>query len=621
MQPANEAGDNEAGTAEQAPAVEQSAVASEYAEMEVQQDSGQEGNVDIDAIALDILKGTYGNDPNRRGAVAAKFGEDAAAKAQARVNELVQQHGSVEAARQALEAAASQPVATEGQPQGEQAQEEQAQQQQKPQQPRGGWVKINGKDVYLEGRAYESWMRKQEAEKPSWQKSLGDAFGAYFANYMGGGMDPSGVSASNRRQAEISERMAADRQKAAQRNMQIANRNPVDEANKLAASQAAQENAQKVNNLGNASAGAAALARGTAKADYQSQIARSDEQATQGTENQALAGELRGTAEQARAEAKQRDYVARDTARDNLARARISLAGRNESTGEEEEEDETKPVEEEKKEEEPVVREEKKEEEPVVKEEKKEEEPVVKEEPVKREDETKPVEEEKKEEEPVVEEEPVKEEEPVVEESSAGGGGRKPTEDYGTRDQLMAKHGRDGEFVDNLSALKYNDIGGGLYEKDGRKYMRSEVIGPYGNERGMGHQMWYYWPVGAGGVPKSAEQEETDRITQTAVKALSKDPTSENWEQNGGEESKKSRAGKQETLPRSVMAGKYDINGTAYYCLQSDLDKGVPPSERTWYVVITPNLANKKSRYEIVDLEDDVLKQIEAIDAGNKERR
>ena len=201
---------------------------------------------------------------------------------------------------------------------------------------RSGWVKVNGEDVYLTGKKYEDWVRKEEEEnQPNYARTLGGAFGAYFSNFMNGGIDPSGVSTSDRAMAEISERMAADRQRAAQQNMQIANRNYVDEANRLAAAQAAQKNAQVVSNIGNASAGAAALARGTEEADYQAQQARADEQRAQGVENQMRAGELRGTAEQARLEAKQRDWRARDLAKENRERQLLAMARGRKSTGEE----------------------------------------------------------------------------------------------------------------------------------------------------------------------------------------------------------------------------------------------------------------------------------------------
>lgn len=140
-----------------------------------------------------------------------------------------------------------------------------------------------------------------------------------------GGLDPSGISASNRRIADIQERGAADYQKAAQANMQAANRNYVDEANKLAAGQAAQKNAQKVRNMGNASAGAAALARGTEEADYNAQQQRSDQQREQGVRNKDYENRMRQNAEASRAAAKQRDYTARDRANRNALSDYVSM--------------------------------------------------------------------------------------------------------------------------------------------------------------------------------------------------------------------------------------------------------------------------------------------------------
>ena len=89
----------------------------------------------------------------------------------------------------------------------------------------------------------------------------------YLASRTPGGTSQEPNSIHLRRQSEMHDKQAGDEQKNAQQNFQVANRNYRVEAEKNAASQAAAENAQKVNNMGNASAGAAALERIVEKAD------------------------------------------------------------------------------------------------------------------------------------------------------------------------------------------------------------------------------------------------------------------------------------------------------------------------------------------------------------------
>lgn len=299
-----------------------------------QEESAVVGRSELENLqaAKDVIEGKYGNQPDRQPAL------EAAGYSYADVQGLVNQYANDPAALDDAIARAAAQQQPQRQPQAQQQPQPQAQAQQ-PQRERAGWVTVNGKQVYLKGEAYEAYIRKKEQERPHWAQTLGDAFGFYMASSRRNGVDPSGVSASNRRQAEISEQMAQNYQRAAQQNFQIANRNYVDEANRLAMAQAEQRNRQEVMNKGAASAGAAALARTSETADYDRQMARADEQRAQGVQNQAQEGTARGAAEQARLEAKKRDWQASDLYRENAEREWISRAPSNESTGEEEEEE------------------------------------------------------------------------------------------------------------------------------------------------------------------------------------------------------------------------------------------------------------------------------------------
>ena len=124
--------------------------------------------------------------------------------------------------------------------------------------------------------------------------------------------DPMNRSGHLRRQAEMHDIEAGDHQRAMQASNQIANRDYRSEAEKNAASQAAAENAQKVHNLGNAGAGAAALERDVKAADYNTMMQRSDEQRKQGVENMEKMHDMRQVAEQERSGADVYDYTARD---------------------------------------------------------------------------------------------------------------------------------------------------------------------------------------------------------------------------------------------------------------------------------------------------------------------
>lgn len=144
--------------------------------------------------------------------------------------------------------------------------------------------------------------------------------------------DPSGKSQQLRNQAQMHERQAIDEQKNSQANMQVANRNYRVEAEKNAVSQAASENAQKVANMGNASAGAAALERGVTSADYNTHMQRQDQQRAEGVKNQREMWGSKQTAEEERGSANITDYEWRDMDRYNRNAAQLSDGGEEKTT-------------------------------------------------------------------------------------------------------------------------------------------------------------------------------------------------------------------------------------------------------------------------------------------------
>ena len=123
------------------------------------------------------------------------------------------------------------------------------------------------------------------------------------------------------------DKQAGDEQKNAQQNFQVANRNYRVEAEKNAASQAAAENAQKVNNMGNASAGAAALERTVEKADYNTHMQRKDQQRSEGVKNQREMWGARQTAEEERADADKGDHDYLQAQLYNNAASSLSMGG------------------------------------------------------------------------------------------------------------------------------------------------------------------------------------------------------------------------------------------------------------------------------------------------------
>lgn len=150
--------------------------------------------------------------------------------------------------------------------------------------------------------------------------------GRYIGNkFFGDTTNP--TAAHLERQAEMHDKQAGDEQKNTQQNFQIANRNYRVEAEKNAASQAASENAQKVNNMGNVSAGAAALERGIKSADYNTHMQRSDQQRAQGVENQRVMHDARQIAEHERSRADYEKELQRQTTEYNNNANYLSRGG------------------------------------------------------------------------------------------------------------------------------------------------------------------------------------------------------------------------------------------------------------------------------------------------------
>lgn len=149
----------------------------------------------------------------------------------------------------------------------------------------------------------------------------------YLASKTPGGTSQEPNSIHLRRQSEMHDKQAGDEQKNAQQNFQVANRNYKVEAEKNAASQAAAENAQKVSNMGNASAGAAALERTVEKADYNTHMQRQDQQRSEGVKNQREMWGARQTAEEERANADKGDHDYLQAQLYNNAASSLSMGG------------------------------------------------------------------------------------------------------------------------------------------------------------------------------------------------------------------------------------------------------------------------------------------------------
>lgn len=168
---------------------------------------------------------------------------------------------------------------------------------------------------------------------------------------MGKQGDPMGRDAHLNRQAEMHDNESAEHRMDQQRWSQIANQDPRREAGKDALAKAAVQNEQKVHNMGNASAGAAALERGEADADPNALRNRGDQARMKATENMEKANDENQTAEQERAGADVYGYTARDMETSNAQAKAITDGGAADGETETKTEEKEKPKDVEEKEE------------------------------------------------------------------------------------------------------------------------------------------------------------------------------------------------------------------------------------------------------------------------------
>ena len=159
--------------------------------------------------------------------------------------------------------------------------------------------------------------------------TVSTGLGAYLNSKLAGAKDPNSGHARN--QARIHEEQAAQYQKDAQANKQIANRDYRGEAEKNAVANAATENAQKIANMGNISAGAAALARTVGTADYNTHMQRQDAQRAEGVKNMQNMHDNRSAAEEQRASADKMDYDWQTDTNANAWNQYLSSGGRRSS--------------------------------------------------------------------------------------------------------------------------------------------------------------------------------------------------------------------------------------------------------------------------------------------------
>lgn len=155
----------------------------------------------------------------------------------------------------------------------------------------------------------------------------------YFAEKEPGGRAHAPNEDNLREQANMHDKQAGDEQKNAQANFQVANRDYRVEAEKNAASLAASKNAQKVANMGNASAGAAALERGVEDADYNTHMQRQDAQRAEAVKNQREMWGSRQTAEEERANANKEAHDYADMRFYNNLSDYLSKGGAKNNTG------------------------------------------------------------------------------------------------------------------------------------------------------------------------------------------------------------------------------------------------------------------------------------------------
>ena len=159
--------------------------------------------------------------------------------------------------------------------------------------------------------------------------TVSTGLGTYLNSKLAGAKDPNSGHARN--QAKIHEEQAAQYQKDAQANKQIANRDYRGEAEKNAIANAATENAQKIANMGNVSAGAAAIERTVGTADYNTNMQRQDAQRAEGVKNMQNMHDNRSAAEEQRAAADKMDYDWQTDSNANAWNQYLSSGGRRSS--------------------------------------------------------------------------------------------------------------------------------------------------------------------------------------------------------------------------------------------------------------------------------------------------
>ena len=165
---------------------------------------------------------------------------------------------------------------------------------------------------------------------------------------MKGGLrdrDPSRFATHADRQAEMHDIQAGEEGKSEQRWAQTANRDPRVEADKDAVAQAASKNEQKIHNMGNASAGAAALEREEGTPDIEAAKQRSDAAQEKAQAAQREKWGARQTAEGERAGADAARYNAWDLSNYNWKSEKLSKGENPEEEPKKEEVVEEKPEE------------------------------------------------------------------------------------------------------------------------------------------------------------------------------------------------------------------------------------------------------------------------------------
>ena len=158
--------------------------------------------------------------------------------------------------------------------------------------------------------------------------NIASSLAGYFADKLAQQDEAPGAQ-NLHNQAALHDEQAAAEEANEQDSRQIANRDYREEAEKNAVAGAATENAQKVANLGNVSAGAAALARGVKSADYNTHMARQDEQREKAVQKQREAYGVRQTAEEERQAAEAENNDKRNMDIYNSLSRYLSMGGNN----------------------------------------------------------------------------------------------------------------------------------------------------------------------------------------------------------------------------------------------------------------------------------------------------